>query len=138
MATAAITLTSADIAGDPVNISNTSTLTKADSHMGLDQTTGLTKIIVTTASTHVILPSQHTLGTGKSAKVFITNLSANSTEFITVTINAQPLGKLYAGQWAYFPWSQLDANSDVKIAASAAGKSIPVEYMLMHEGYEFA
>ena len=138
MATAAITLTSADIAGDPVSVSKTSTLTKADSALGLDQTGGLNKIIVTTASTHTILPSQHTLGTTKSAKVYICNKSTVSTEYITLRINAQDLGKLYAGQWAFFPWSQLDANSDIKITASAAGKSMPVEYMLMHEGYEFA
>jgi len=138
MATAAITLTSADIAGDPVNVSKTSTLTKADSAVGLDQTTGLTKIIVTTASNHAILPSKNTLGSGKSAKVYICNKSTVSTEYITVKINSQVFGKLYAGQWTFFPWSQLDADSDIGITASAAGKSMPVEYMLMHEGYEFA
>ena len=138
MATAAITLTSADIAGDPVNVTNTSTLTKADSAVGLDQTGGLNRIIVTTASTHTILPSQNTLGTGKSAKVYICNKSTVSTEYITVKINSQDLGKLYAGQWMFFPWSQLDSASDIKITASAAGKSMPVEYMLVHEGDEFA
>ena len=138
MATAAITLTSADIAGDPVNVSKTSTLTKADSALGLDQTGGLNKIILTTASTHTVLPSQNTLGTGKSAKVYICNKSTVSTEYVTVRINAQDLGKLYAGQWCFFPWSQLDSSSDIKITASAAGKSMPIEYMLMHEGYEFA
>ena len=135
MPTATLTLTSADIAGDPVNVSKTSTCYKAGSGSEmLDQTNGLQKIILTTGSANTILPSEHTLGTGKAAKVFIINKST----YITVTINSQVIGKLYAGQWAWFPWTQLDANSDLKVTASAAGKSMPVEYMLMHEGYAFS
>ena len=30
--------------------------------------------------------------------------------------------------------SQNDTAADIKVTASAAGKSIPVEHMLMHEG----
>ena len=113
MPTATLTLTSADIAGDPVNVSKTSTCYKAGSGSEmLDQTTGLTKIILTTGSANTILPSEHTLGTGKAAKVFIINKSTQPDEFITVTVFGQVIGKLYAGQWAFFPWTQLDANSD--------------------------
>ena len=50
MPTASITLTSADIAGDPVNVSKTSTCYKADSTTPLDQTNGLQRLILTTAS----------------------------------------------------------------------------------------
>ena len=139
MPTATLTLTSADIAGDPVNVSKTSTCYKAGSGSEmLDQTNGLQKIILTTGSANTILPSEHTLGTGKAAKVFIINKSTVADEYVTVTIISQVIGKLYAGQWAFFPWTQLDASSDLKVTASAEGKSMPVEYMLMHEGYAFS
>lgn len=138
MATATLTLTSADIAGDPVNVSKTATLTKAGVATGLDQTTGLTKIILTTDSAMTIIPSEHTLGSGKSAKVYISNNSTLEDEYITVKVYNQIIGTLYAGQWMFFPWSQLDGNSDIIINASAAGKSMPIEYMLMHEGHAFA
>ena len=139
MPTATLTLTSADIAGDPVNVSKTSTCYKAGSGSEmLDQTNGLQKIILTTGNANTILPSNHTLGTGKAAKVYICNKSTVADEYITVTVNSQVIGRLYVGQWCFFPWSQLDANSDLKVTASAAGKSMPVEYMLMHEGYEFS
>ena len=139
MPTATLTLTSADIAGDPVNVSKTSTCYKAGSGSEmLDQTNGLQRIIVTTTGTNVILPSHNTLGSGKAAKVFIINKSEVASEYLTITINSQAIGKLYAGQWAFFPWDQLDADSDIKITAGEAGKSMPVEYMLMHEGYEFS
>ena len=139
MPTATLTLTSADIAGDPVNVSKTSTCYKAGSGSEmLDQTNGLQKIILTTADSNEILTSQNTLGSGKAAKVFIINKSTVADEYITVTVNSQAIGRLYAGQWAFFPWSQFDSSHDLKIQASAAGKSMPVEYMLMHEGYEFS
>tara|TARA_R100000656_G_scaffold114473_1_gene86875 strand:- start:189 stop:608 length:420 start_codon:yes stop_codon:yes gene_type:complete len=139
MPTATLTLTSADIAGDPVSVSQTSTCYKAGSGSELlDQSYGLTKIILTTGSANIVLPSNHTLGTEKAAKVYICNKSDVSDEYITVTINSQVVGRLYAGQWCFFPWTQLDANSDIKVTAYSAGKSIPVEYMLMHEGYEFS
>tara|TARA_R100000005_G_C4946619_1_gene168871 strand:+ start:108 stop:533 length:426 start_codon:yes stop_codon:yes gene_type:complete len=138
MPTASITLTSADIAGDPVNVSKTSTCYKADSTTPLDQTNGLQRLILTTASAKEIYTAENAaadLGLNKNAKVFIRNASTVTTEFITVTINATVIGKLYAGQWLFMPWSQNDTAADIKVTASGAGKSIPVEHMLMHEGY---
>jgi len=138
MPTATLTLTSADIAGDPVNVSKTSTCYKAGGTELLDQTTGLTKIILTTNSAMTIIPSEHTLGTALNAKVYIVNNSVSADEYITVKVYNQIIGRLYAGQWMFFPWTQLDANSDIIVQASAAGKSMPIEYMLMHEGHAFA
>ena len=57
-------------------------------------------------------------------------------KYITVTINAQIIGKLYAGQWLFMPWSQTDVAADIEIAAtnwSATTGDIPVEYCLFHE-----
>ena len=136
MPTATLTLTSADIAGDPVNVSKTSTCYKAGTTIVLDQTGGLNKVILTTTSDAPILDAVSD-GLDKAAKVYIRNLSTDTTEFITVTINATVIGKLYAGQWLFMPWSQNDASADVKITASIAGVSMPVEYMLMHEGWTF-
>ena len=137
MPTATITLTSADIAGDPVNVSKTSTCYKAGTTPVLDQTGGLNKIILTSGSANTILDAV-AAGANKAAKVYIRNLSDVASEYITVTINATVIGKLYAGQWLFIPWSQNDTSADVKVTASEAGLSIPVEYMLMHEGWSFA
>ena len=128
MPTATLTLTSADIAGDPVNVSKTSTCYKAGTTIMLDQTGGLNSVILTSTSANTILDAV-ALGTDKAAKVYIKNNSIDTTEFITVTINATVVGKLYAGQWLFMPWSQND---------TAAGVSMPIEYMLMHEGWTFA
>ena len=138
MPTASITLTSADIAGDPVNVSKTSTCYKADSTTPLDQTNGLQRLILTTAAATIIYDACNaaaTLGLNKNAKVYIKNASTVTTEYITVLVNATAIGKLYAGQWLFMPWSQNDTAADIKVTASAAGKDMPIEHMLMHEGY---
>ena len=137
MPTATLTLTSADIAGDPVNVSKTSTCYKAGTTTVLDQSGGLNKVILTSSSANTILDAV-AAGANKAAKVYIRNLSTVSTEFVTVTINATVIGKLYAGQWLFMPWSMCDSDSVIKIQASGAGLNIPVEYMLMHEGWTFA
>ena len=139
MPTASLTLTSADIAGDPVNVTKTSTCYKAGSGSELlDQTGGLNKIILTSNSAMSILLGEDDRGDGKAAKVYICNKSEVADEFVTITLHGQIMGKLYAGQFAFFPWSQVDDTADVIVTASAAGKSIPVEYMLMHEGWLYA
>ena len=53
--TATITLTSADIAGDPVNVSKTSTCTKAGTTTDLDQTTGLNRVHLRSTTNKVLL-----------------------------------------------------------------------------------
>ena len=82
MPTASITLTSADIAGDPVNVSKTSTCYKADSTTPLDQTNGLQRLILTTASAKEIYTAENAaadLGLNKAGKIFIRNASTVST-----------------------------------------------------------
>jgi len=136
MPTAKLTLTSADIAGDPVNVTKTSDCYKADSTTPLDQTAGLNKIILTT-TTNKELYIATAAGDNKAAKIYICNKSTTPSEYVTITINAQDIGKLYAGDWMFMPWSQTDTAAQLEIQASVA-TAMPIEYMLMHEGYDLA
>ena len=72
MPTATLTLTSADIAGDPVNVTKTSTCYKAGTATPLDETTGLNKIILTT-TTNKELYIATAAGNDKAAKMYICN-----------------------------------------------------------------
>jgi len=136
MPTATLTLTSADIAGDPVNVSKTSTCYKAGTSTPLDETTGLNKIILTT-TTNKELYIATAGGNDLAAKMYICNKSTVPSEYVTITINAQDIGKLYAGDWMFIPWSQTDTAAQIEIQASVA-TTMPIEYMLMHEGYDLA
>ena len=136
MPKAKLTLTSADIAGDPVNVIKTSNCYKADSTTPLDQTAGLNKIILTT-TTNKELYIATAAGDNKAAKIYICNKSTTPSEYVTITVNAQDIGKLYAGDWMFMPWSQTDTAAQLEVQASVA-TAMPIEYMLMHEGYDLA
>ena len=136
MPTASITLTSTDIAGDPVNISRSSTCYKAGTETPLDQTAGLNKLILTT-TTNKELYIATAAGDNKAAKMYICNKSETPSEYVTITINAQDIGKLYAGDWMFIPWSQTDTSAQLEVQASVA-TAMQIEYMLMHEGYDLA
>ena len=130
--TATITLTSADIAGDPVNVSKTMTCTKAGATTDLDQTTGINRV-------HLRSTTQKTLLTGNAegndlaAKVYIINKATDPSLYVTITINAQTIGKLYAGDWMFIPWSQTDTSASIEVAATnwtSSTGDVPVEYAL--------
>ena len=137
--TATITLTSADIAGDPVNVSKTTTCTKAGGTTDLDQVTGLNRVHLRNATNKVLLAA-NAEGDNLAAKVYIINKATDPTLYLTVTINAQTVGKLYAGDWMFIPWSQTDTSASIEVAATnwtSSTGDIPVEYALFHEDLDF-
>ena len=137
--TATITLTSADIAGDPVNVSKTATCTKAGATTDLDQTIGLNRVHLRSTTNKVLLAA-NAEGNNLAAKVYIINKSEDPSLYLTITINAQTVGKLYGGDWMFFPWSQTDTSASLKVAATnhtASTGDVPVEYALFHEDTDF-
>ena len=137
--TATITLSSADIAGDPVNVSKTMTCTKAGTTTDLDQSTGLSRVHLRSTTNKVLLAA-NAEGNDLAAKVYIINKATDPTLYCTITINAQTIGKLYAGDWMLIPWSQTDTAASIEVAATswtASTGDIPVEYALFHEDTDF-
>ena len=133
--TATITLTSADIAGDPVNVSKTTTCTKAGTTTDLDQTTGLNRVHLRSATNKVLIAA-NAEGDNLAAKVYVINKATDPSLYVTITINAQTIGKLYGGDWMFIPWSQTDVAADIEVAATswtASTGDIPVEYAVFHE-----
>ena len=134
--TATITLQSSGIGSQPLSLTKTATLYKLGTTTGLDQTTGLARL-VTEAITNVILLDsvagpRAALGS-KNGKVYIKNCSTTDAEYIVITINATVMGRLYAGDFAFFPWSESDATGNIEVAPSVA-TPMTIEYMHIHEG----
>ena len=137
--TATLTLASADIAGDPVSVSKTATLTKAGTINDLDQSIGLNRVHLRSTTNKVLL-SANAEGNNLAAKVYIINKSTDASLYLTVTINAQTIGKLYGGDFLFIPWSQTDVDADIEVAATnwtSSTGDIPVEYALFHEDTDF-
>ena len=129
--TATINLTSADITGDPLNLSKTATLTKAGTDTGLDQFTGVTTVVYAGAQTATnIVPAATYVDTTTAHKVYIKNSASGSSDFVTVELGGSNvlMGRLYPGDWCFFPY---DGTLDVDIDTSAAG--MKVEYAVISQ-----
>ena len=131
--TASLTLTSTDLFDDSLSLSNTSTLHKAGTTIGLDQTTGLTKTYVTATQQFDPFPVvKGATNADENGRVYIANLSEEITEYIIVTIGDLVIGRLYAGDFMWMPWSpKLQHVNDIEIAPSVA-TGMWVEFMAIH------
>ena len=130
--TATLTLTSADIAGDPVNVSKTATLTKAGGTTDMDQSTGLNRVHLR-ETTNVVLLGAVAGGNDLGAKVYIINKATDPTYYIDVDIHDTNIGRLYAGDWLFIPWGINDVASEIVIEAEPSGATCPYEFALFQE-----
>ena len=106
--TATITINSTDLLTDELSLASTATLTTAGTSTGVTQTTGLArKTTSAAAATNIqanVLYRAEDYTTDKANKVYIKNTSTIATEYFTVHIDEEELGRLYAGDWMFMPW----------------------------------
>ena len=126
--TATITIDSTDLLSDELSLSTTATLTKADTSTGLTQTAGLARKTVTGGHAQYTLFDGSDYTADKAHKLYLKNTSTTAAEFFLITVNAEDIGRLYAGDWALIPWSAHDNDCDIKIDPSA--NDMTLEYML--------
>ena len=130
--TATITLASADLLSDPISFSTTAELTTAGTATGLSNTAGLARKTTGDTSEYTLLAAANYTD-DKAHKIYLKNISTTSAEYFEVQVAGVVVGSLYAGDWAFFPWSAdtTGTNCDVDITPSAADMTL--EYMLLHE-----
>ena len=126
--TATLTLSSADLTGDALSLSTTATLTKAGTVTGLDQTTGVGRKTYSSTSIATLVDKAD-YDDDKAHKVYIRNTSTVATENIAITVEAQLLGRLYAGDWALLPFN---GDQDIKVTPSVS-TALTVEYLVIFE-----
>ena len=126
--TATLTLSSSDLTGDALSLSTTATLTKAGTLTGLDQFTGVARKTFATTSIQTLV-AKGDYADDKAHKVYIKNTSSVATENILVTVEAQLLGRLYAGDWALLPFN---GDQDIKITPSVSTDMV-IEYAVIYE-----
>ena len=129
--TAAVTLTS-DLLSDSMSVSTSTTCMKAGTTAdGLDQMS-MGYIELATGTNSDILNADNSLNKDKANKVYICNESTDETYYIDIMINAMAVGKLYAGDWMFLPWSAIDTDADIEVTAQSGTNKIA--YALFHEG----
>ena len=127
--TATITITSTDLLTDELSLSSSATLTDAGGATGMTQTTGLARKKTSYASSGVIdttvLYRADDYTADKANKIYLKNTSTTDSEYFTVYMTADragethtdvdgltELGRLYAGDWAFFPWSAVGGTKE--------------------------
>ena len=126
--TATITLSSSDLLSDELSLATTCTLTGAGNSTGLTGTGGLARNTVTGGHAQYTLFDGSGYTADKAHKLYLKNTSTTAGEYFLITVNSEDVGRLYAGDWAFFPWSAHDADNDIKIDPSA--NDMTLEYML--------
>ena len=131
--TATVSINSSDLTDDTLSINVSKQCYKAGTTLGLDQTTGLNRLYVTATTQFDPFPVvKDATNAAENGKVYIANLSTTDTEYITVGIGDAVIGRLYAGDWMWMPWSpQLQHVSDIEITPSVT-TGMHVEFMAIH------
>ena len=140
--TATITLASTDIADNALSISNTATLYTAGTNTGITETTGLARKKVATSSNTVLLDSGAGIAADvtadKSAKVYIKNMNdrGDGTKWVNILLATVEIGRLYGGDFMFFPWSGGN-NKDIEFTCESTSGTdateTTLEYTVFYE-----
>tara|TARA_R100000231_G_scaffold90142_1_gene68101 strand:- start:1218 stop:1631 length:414 start_codon:yes stop_codon:yes gene_type:complete len=127
--TATVTLNS-DLMSANISVSASSTLMKAGTTAdGLDQIE-YSVIEIPTGDQYDLICTTPTAS--KATKLYVKNHSTDETRYVKIMIDAQDIGRLYAGDWMFIPADFHDANADIEI--TSIGGTNKIEYALFHEG----
>ena len=128
--TATLSLTSSDLLSGPLSISASTTLMLAGATTGLGKMEmGRGKVTVADGSKSLKLATA--AGDDGATKVYLCNKATDPTYYIDVDIHDQRLGRLYAGDWLFMPWSQTDTSAELVIEAE--GGSCEYEWAIFKE-----
>jgi len=117
---ATLTIGSGDLLTSNLAFSVASTLTKAGSANGLTKTSGLARTNFTNdpIQSKTLYRSDDALTNGAN-KVYLKNLSTTVTEYFTIFIDEEEMGRLYAGDFAFFPWTATGGTKETFIVTIA-------------------
>ena len=138
MATTATISISSDIAPGFSGISETMTLTQAGALTDIDSTTGFQIRKLSAASVVDLVTMANELvepEDSQAAKIYIRNIGykgvIDKSVGVTIGVNAEPIGKLYGGDWMMMPLTTIDAD-DIT-ATPATDDTVVLEYVMFYE-----
>ena len=139
MATTATISLSSDIVSGFGGVNESMTLTQAGSLTDIDSTTGFQrrKLSATAAVDLVTMASENIEPKDSVAsKIYIRNIgdgrgNIDKSVGVTIGVNAEPIGKLYGGDWMMMPLTCIDAD-DVT-ATPATDNTVVLEFVMFYE-----
>ena len=141
--TASITLSSSDILSQAISLSSTATLYKHNTtSTGLEQM-NYHRADIPTGTNFTLIQESAALNSNPANYVYICNKNTDDTHYVTISIQNEVIGSLYAGDWMFFPYSNATTatagvddpsgnDTDIEIQAFTATNTI--EYAMFHSG----
>ena len=138
MATTCTISVSSDIAPGFAGINETMTLTQAGTLTDIDSTTGFSirKLSATGAVDLVTMVNELVEPKDSvAAKIYIRNIGhkgvIDKSIGVSIGVNAEPIGKLYGGDWMMMPLTCIDAD-DITVNPEN-DTTVVIEYMMFYE-----
>ena len=126
--TATITLSSTDLLSDELALTTTATLTTAGTSTGVTQASGLSRKTVGGSGyyspdtalgiTKDTIYRADDYATNGANKVYVKNCSTTASQFFTLRIGAETMGRLYAGDWCLFPWAATSGTKETFVVTA--------------------
>lgn len=132
---ATIRIESADLLSDNMSLSATTHLNKGGTTAtGLEQM-NYHRAIIPTGTNFDLIEESDALK-DNSNYVYICLKNTDVTDYVKISINAEEIGRLYAGDWAFFPWAcdLSAAANDSTVEIQAFTHDATIEYALFHVG----
>jgi len=139
MATTCTISIASDIAPGFGGINESMTLTQAGTLTDIDSTTGFqirklkstSTVDLVTMANELVEPED-----SQAAKIYIRNIgdgrgNVDKSVGVTIGVNAEPLGKLFGGDWMMAPLTTIDAD-DVT-ATPDTDDTVVLEYIMFYE-----
>ena len=131
--TATISVSSTDLMpGSPLNISASSTLMKTGITTGME--------LMEMGNAEVAKDYEAQLFADGPATddgayfIYLCNTTTeDNTYYIEYKVHETVIGRLYAGDWMFIPWSMTDVAAEFVIEAEPAGAVCPFEFALFQE-----
>ena len=133
--TASITLSSSDLLTDNLSLSSTMQLYQhGTTATGLDEM-NYHRLVIPTGTSFDLIAESAALSEDASY-VYIINKNTDVTDYVTIDINSEEIGRLYAGDWLFMPWDcdLTHATADSSIEIEAFTHEHIIEYALFHNG----
>tara|TARA_R100001463_G_scaffold135208_1_gene198253 strand:- start:303 stop:725 length:423 start_codon:yes stop_codon:yes gene_type:complete len=138
MATTCTISIASDIAPGFGGVSESMTLTQAGTLIDIDSTTGfaIRKLAATGAVNLVTMASELVEPKDSvAAKIYIRNIGyrgvIDKSVGVTIGVNAEPIGKLYGGDWMMMPLTCIDGD-DVTVNPDT-NDTVVIEYVMFYE-----
>ncbi len=133
--TATITLSSADLLSDNLSLSSSMNLYQhGTTATGLEQMNYHRALLPVDGDFDLIAES--TALSEKANYVYIINKNEADEDYVIISINSEPIGRLYSGDWLFMPWDcdLTNATADSSIEVLPKEHDILIEYALFHSG----